>query len=274
MLAADGSSRSPSWRCSRDPLVLVFSKAFEKGVWAYYAAISDPAALSAIRLTLLTAAMVVPMNVLFGLAAAWAISKFEFRGKNLLTTLIDLPFSVSPVISGMIFVLLFGAQGLLGPFLVSHGIKIIYACGHRAGDGVDAPFIARELIPLMQSCRATKGGGGADARRRRGPRPDQPAKIVGFYGVVLCNARWANRGLRLFPGTSAAHLTRSRRTSRFSANEYQFSAVRGASPLTLLALVTLIVKNRRADDGRGARAARATGLRPAFLRRGSPVPRV
>ena len=135
------------------PLAAVFFKALEKGVGVYWAAISDPVALAAVRLTLTTAAIAVPLNVLFGLASSWAIAKFEFRGKRILMTLIDLPFSVSPVISGMIFVLLFGAHGLLGPWLIAHGVKIIFAVPGivLATIFVTFPFVARELIPLMEA---------------------------------------------------------------------------------------------------------------------------
>ena len=134
------------------PLALVFVQAFAKGLPAYWEAIREPDALSAAKLTLLVASIAVPVNLVFGVAAAWCISKFEFRGKNLLITLIDLPFAVSPVISGMIFVLLFGANGWFGDWLFEHDIKIIFAVPGivLATTFVTAPFIARELIPLMQ----------------------------------------------------------------------------------------------------------------------------
>ena len=135
------------------PLILVFFEGLKKGVQVYFAAITEPDALSAIQLTLVTAAIAVPLNLVFGLAAAWAIAKFEFRGKNLLITLIDLPFSVSPVISGLIYVLIFGLQGWLGPWLAEHDIRIIFAVPGivLATIFVTFPFVARELIPLMQS---------------------------------------------------------------------------------------------------------------------------
>src|SRR5262245_59037916 len=135
------------------PLVVVFTEALRMGLGGYLAAVGDPVALAAIRLTLITSALVVPLNALFGVAAAWAIAKFDFRGKRLLTTLIDLPFSVSPVISGMVFVLLFGAHGLAGPWLLAHDIKIIFALPGivMATTFVTFPIVARELIPLMQS---------------------------------------------------------------------------------------------------------------------------
>ncbi|HEX7184343.1 MAG TPA: ABC transporter permease subunit, partial [Thermoanaerobaculia bacterium] len=134
------------------PLLLVFVKALEDGFGTYLAAIRDPIAAAAIRLTLLIASISVPLNLLFGLAAAWAVAKFRFRGKNLLVTLIDVPFSVSPVVSGMIFVLLFGAQGLLGPWLMAHDFKVIFAVPGivLATLFVTSPLVARELIPLMQ----------------------------------------------------------------------------------------------------------------------------
>ena len=135
------------------PLISVFYEALKKGTDVYIAAITDPDAVSAIQLTLTAAAIAVPLNLIFGVAAAWAIAKFEFRGKNLLITLIDLPFSVSPVVSGLIYVLIFGLQGWLGPWLAEHDIKIIFAVPGivLATLFVTVPFIARELIPLMQA---------------------------------------------------------------------------------------------------------------------------
>ncbi|HEU4402432.1 MAG TPA: sulfate/thiosulfate ABC transporter permease CysW, partial [Candidatus Polarisedimenticolia bacterium] len=135
------------------PLLVVFVQAFSKGIAAWGAAVGDPVALAAVRLTLLTAFIVVPLNLLFGLAAAWAVVKFEFPGRSLLTTLIDLPFSVSPVISGMMFVLLFGAHGVVGPWLIEHDIKIIFALPGIVLTTifVTSPFVARELLPLMQA---------------------------------------------------------------------------------------------------------------------------
>ena len=135
------------------PLLSVFAEAFKKGWQAYLAAITEPDAVSAIKLTLLTAVIAVPLNLVFGVAASWCIAKFEFRGKSILLTLIDLPFSVSPVISGLIYVLLFGAQGWLGPWLAEHDIRILFAVPGivLATIFVTFPFVARELIPLMQS---------------------------------------------------------------------------------------------------------------------------
>src|SRR5688500_11273099 len=135
------------------PLAAVFHQAFQKGAAAYLEAVREPAAVAAIRLTLVTALVAVPLNLVFGVAVSWAIAKFEFRGKNLLLTLIDLPFAVSPVISGMIFVLLFGRQGLMGPWLEANNIRIIFATPGivLATLFVTFPFVARELIPLMQA---------------------------------------------------------------------------------------------------------------------------
>jgi sulfate transport system permease protein len=135
------------------PLVAVFAQALEKGLGAYVAAVREPMALSALRLTLLTAAVAVPLNLVFGVAAAWAVAKFEFPGKSALVTLIDLPFAVSPVIAGLVFILLFGRQGYLGPWLAAHGVKVVFAVpGLVLATGfVTLPFVARELIPVMQA---------------------------------------------------------------------------------------------------------------------------
>ena len=151
------------------PLLAVFVEALRQGLGAYLAGITEPDALAAIRLTLLVAAIAVPLNVVFGIAAAWAIAKFEFKGKSLLTTLIDLPFSVSPVIAGLIYVLLFGAQGLLGPWLAAHDIKIIFAVPGivLATIFVTFPFVARELIPLMQEQGAEEEEAARMLGRRR-----------------------------------------------------------------------------------------------------------
>ena len=165
------------------PLISVFYEAFKKGSDVYFAAITDPDAVSAIKLTLTVAAIAVPLNLVFGVAAAWAIAKFEFRGKNLLITLIDLPFSVSPVVSGLIYVLVFGLQGWLGPWLAEHDIKIIFAVPGivLATVFVTVPFIARELIPLMQA---------------QGTEEEEAAVVLGasgwqtFYQVTLPNIKW------------------------------------------------------------------------------------
>lgn len=177
------------------PLLAVFVEALRRGVQAYLAALSDPDALAAIRLTLTVAAIVVPLNLVFGVAAAWAVTKFEFRGKSLLVTLIDLPFSVSPVVSGLIFVLLFGGQGLLGPWLDARGVKIIFALPGivLATTFVTFPFIARELIPLMQE----QGTSDEEAALTLGASGWTMFRTVTLpnirwallYGVLLCNAR-------------------------------------------------------------------------------------
>jgi sulfate transport system permease protein len=234
------------------PLALVFAQAFESGVRPYLAAIREPDALAAIRLTLLTAAIAVPLNVLFGVAAAWAIAKFSFIGKSVLITLIDLPFAVSPVISGMLFVLLFGAHGWLGPWLNRHDIKVIFAVPGivLATVFVTFPFVARELIPLMEA---------------QGTDEEQAAIVLGasgwqtfwrvtlpnikwglLYGVILCNARAMGEfgavsvvsgHIRGFTDTMPLHV-------EILYNEYNFvGAFAVASLLALLALVTLILKN-------------------------------
>ena len=233
------------------PLVVVFTEALQKGLGVYIAAIRDPVALSAIRLTLLVTVLVVPLNATFGVAAAWAIAKFEFRGKNLLTTLIDLPFSVSPVISGMVFVLLFGAQGLAGPWLLARGIKVIFALPGivLATLFVTFPLVARELIPLMRSqgndeeeAALTLGSGGWQTFFRISlPK----IKWGLLYGVVLCAARATGE----FGAVSvvSGHIRGVTNTIPLHVeilyNEYQFAASFAvASLLTLLAVLTLVVK--------------------------------
>jgi sulfate transport system permease protein len=233
------------------PLVAVFVHAMARGVAVYWAAIGDPAALAAIRLTLLTAAIAVPLNGLFGLAASWAIAKFEFRGKRLLTTLIDLPFSVSPVISGMIFVLLCGARGLFGPWLAAHDLKIIFAVPGivLATLFVTFPFVARELIPLMQAqgtdeeeAAVTLGASGWQTFWRV-TLPNVKWGLL--YGVILCNAR----AMGEFGAVSvvSGHIRGVTNTLPLHVeilyNEYQFAAAFAvASLLCLLALVTLVGK--------------------------------
>ncbi|HEV8702405.1 MAG TPA: sulfate ABC transporter permease subunit CysW [Candidatus Polarisedimenticolia bacterium] len=233
------------------PLVVVFTEAFRKGIGAYVAALADPVALSAIRLTLFTAAVVVPLNAIFGVAAAWAIAKFDFRGKNLLTTLIDLPFSVSPVIAGMVFVLLFGAHGLVGPYLLARDIRVIFALPGivLATTFVTFPLVARELIPLMQSqgndeeeAALTLGAGGWQTFFRI----SLPKIRWGLlYGIVLCAAR----AMGEFGAVSvvSGHVRGVTNTLPLHVeilyNEYQFSAAFAvASLLTLMALLTLLVK--------------------------------
>ncbi|MBW8815968.1 MAG: sulfate ABC transporter permease subunit CysW [Caulobacterales bacterium] len=177
------------------PLVVVFQEALAKGLPPFLAALKEPDAIAAVKLTLLVAAIAVPLNAVFGVSAAWAISKFEFRGKSVLLTLIDLPFSISPVVSGLVWVLLFGAQGLFGTFLVDHDIKIVFAVPGLvlATILVTFPFVARELIPLMQAQGAdeeaaalTLGAGGFTTFRRVTLPNIQWALL---YGVLLCNAR-------------------------------------------------------------------------------------
>ena len=233
------------------PLALVFHQAFSKGLEAYWRAISDPDALSAARLTLLIASIAVPINLVFGVAAAWFISKFVFPGRNLLITLIDLPFAVSPVISGMIFVLLFGAHGWFGPWLVAHDLKVIFAVPGivLATTFVTAPFVARELIPLMQE---------------QGTEEEEAAIVLGasgwqtffrvtlpnirwglLYGLILCNAR----AMGEFGAVSvvSGHIRGETNTLPLHVeilyNEYAFAASFAvASVLTLLAIVTLALK--------------------------------
>ena len=233
------------------PLIAVFSQALSKGVAFYFEALADPDALSAIQLTLLTAAIAVPLNLVFGLAASWAIAKFEFKGKALLTTLIDLPFSVSPVISGLIYVLLFGAQGWLGPWLQDRNIQIIFAVPGivLATIFVTFPFVARELIPLMQA----QGNDEEEAAHVLGASGWQMFRRVTLpnirwgllYGVILCNAR----AMGEFGAVSvvSGHIRGQTDTMPLHVeilyNDYNFAAAFAvASLLALLALVTLGLK--------------------------------
>lgn len=233
------------------PLAAVFAEALRKGLGAYWLALLEPDAWAAIRLTLLTAVVAVPLNLVFGVAAAWAIAKYEFRGKSFLTTLIDLPFSVSPIVAGLIYVLVFGAQGWFGPWLAENNIKIIFAVPGiiLATIFVTFPFIARELIPLMQS---------------QGSEEEQAAIVLGasgwqtfwrvtlpnikwglIYGVILCNAR----AMGEFGAVSvvSGHIRGQTNTMPLHVeilyNEYQsVAAFAVASLLALLALVTLAIK--------------------------------
>jgi sulfate transport system permease protein len=233
------------------PLAAVFTEAMRKGLDAYLEALKDPDAWSAIRLTLLTAAVAVPLNLVFGVSAAWAIAKYEFWGKSFLTTLVDLPFSVSPVVAGLIYVLVFGAQGWFGPWLAEHDIKIVFAVPGiiLATIFVTVPFIARELIPLMQA---------------QGNDEEQAAIVLGatgwqtfwrvtlpnikwglIYGVILCNAR----AMGEFGAVSvvSGHIRGQTNTMPLHVeilyNEYQsVAAFAVASLLALLALVTLLIK--------------------------------
>jgi sulfate/thiosulfate transport system permease protein len=233
------------------PLFTVFAEAFSRGVWPYLAALTDPDALAAIRLTLVVAALSVAVNLVFGVIAAWAITRFEFPGKSLLTTLIDLPFSVSPVISGLVFVLLFGAQGYFGGFLQSHDIAIIFALPGivLATLFVTFPFVARELIPLMQEQgiqeeeAAISLGASGLATFFRVTLPNVRWALL--YGVLLCNAR----AMGEFGAVSvvSGHVRGETNTMPLHIeilyNEYHFMpAFAVASLLALLALVTLVAK--------------------------------
>jgi sulfate/thiosulfate transport system permease protein len=233
------------------PIVTVFAMAFEKGWQAYSASLTDPETLSAIRLTLITVLMVVPLNTLFGLAASWAIAKFEFPGKSFLITLIDLPQAVSPVIAGMLIVLLFGAQGWFGQWLVDHDIAIIFALPGIviATMFVTFPYVARELIPLMQQLgndeeeAAITLGAGAWMTFFRVTLPKIRWGLV--YGIILCNAR----AMGEFGAVSvvSAHITGATNTMplhiEFLYNNFKsVGAFAVASLLTLLAVATLIVK--------------------------------
>lgn len=249
------------------PLAAVFVEAFRKGWQLYLAAIVEPDALAAIRLTLLVAAIALPVNLVFGVAAAWAITKFQFHGKQFLITLIDLPFSVSPVVAGLVFVLLFGAQGWFGGWLQEHDLKIVYAVPGiiLASLFVTFPFVARELIPLMQA---------------QGSEEEQAALTLGangwqifwrvtlpnikwglLYGAILCNARAMGEfgavsvvsgQIRGLTNTMTLHV-------EILYNEYQYSAAFAvASLLALLALVTLVAKN--VVEWRNARYLTAVAL--------------
>jgi sulfate/thiosulfate transport system permease protein len=249
------------------PLVAVFTEALKRGWDTYVASILDPDAISAIKLTLIAAGIAVPLNLVFGVAAAWAIAKFDFKGKSILLTLIDLPFSVSPVIAGLIYVLLFGAQGWFGEWLAAHDIKILFAVPGivLATVFITFPFVARELIPLMQ---------------QQGTEEEEAALVLGasgwqtfwrvtlpnikwglLYGVILCNAR----AMGEFGAVSvvSGHIRGETNTMPLQVeilyNEYNFTAAFAiASLLALLALVTLAVKSfiewrlhqsRSADNG-------------------------
>ena len=251
------------------PLAAVATEELRKGLDAYLAALKEPDAWSAIRLTLITAAIAVPLNLVFGVAAAWAIAKFEFRGKAFLTTLVDLPFAVSPVVAGLIYVLVFGAQGWFGPWLEAHGIKIVFAVPGivLATVFVTFPFIARELIPLMQA---------------QGTDEEQAAIVLGatgwqtfwhvtlpnikwglLYGVILCNAR----AMGEFGAVSvvSGHIRGQTNTMPLHVevlyNEYQSVAdFAVASLLAILALVTLVIKT--VIEWRSEREMRALAALP------------
>jgi len=233
------------------PLFVVFVMALDRGAAVYLDAIADPYALAAVRLTLLTAAVAVPLNLLFGLAAAWAVAHFEFPGRRMLVTAIDAPFCVSPVISGMLFVLLFGAHSLLGTWLVEHGIKIVFAVPGivLATIFVTSPIVARELIPLMleqgieeEETAATLGAGGWQTFLRI----SLPKIRWGlFYGVILCNARAMGEfgAVSVVSGHIRGLTTTVPLHVEMLYNEYRFAAAFAvASLLTVLALVTLVLK--------------------------------
>lgn len=233
------------------PLVAVFSEALREGIGVYFQSLQQPDAQSAIRLTLLVAAIAVPLNVVFGLAASWAIAKFEFKGKAFLITLIDLPFSVSPVISGLVYVLLFGSGSVLGPWLRSYNIEILFAVPGivLATIFVTFPFVARELIPLMQD----QGSGDEEAALSLGAsgwqtfwRVTLPNIKWGLlYGVLLCNARAMGEfgAVAVVSGKIRGQTTTMPLQVEMFYNEYQSTAAFAlASLLALLALVTLVLK--------------------------------
>lgn len=264
-LQSRDATREPTWvryllltiallfflSCLILPLVLVFVEAFRQGIDVYINALTNSDTLSAVKLTLLTAVIAVPLNVVFGVAAAWAVAKFQFRGKSFLTTLIDLPFSVSPVIAGLMLVLIFGMQGWFGPWLMDHDIKILYAVPAIviATIFITVPFVARELIPLMEA---------------QGIEEEEAAIVLGasgwqtfwkvtlpnikwglIYGVILCNAR----AMGEFGAVSvvSGHIRGETNTLPLHVeilyNEYTFSAAFAVSSLlALLAIVTLILK--------------------------------
>jgi sulfate transport system permease protein len=233
------------------PLIVVFAEAFSQGVRVYFAALTEPEALAAIRLTVLIAAICVPLNTAFGLAAAWAITKFEFPGKSLLLTLIDLPFSVSPVVAGLVYVLLFGLQGLFGTWLVGHGIKIIFAVPGIALATlfVTLPFVARELIPLMDSQGTTQEEAaivlGANGWQTflRVTLPNIKWGLL--YGVLLCNGRAIGEfgAVAVVSGHIIGLTDTMPLHIEILYNDYAFAASFAvASLLTLMALVTLAMK--------------------------------
>ncbi|WP_376752499.1 sulfate ABC transporter permease subunit CysW [Rummeliibacillus suwonensis] len=233
------------------PLVFIFVKAFEKGAEVYFAAITEPDALSAIKLTILVAIISVPLNVVFGIAAAWLITKFQFKGKQILLSLIELPFAVSPVIAGLVLVLFFGPRGVLGPFLDEFGLKIIFSVPGIiiATMFVTLPFVARELIPVMQAQGKTEEEAAISLGANGWQmflRVTLPSIKWGLlYGMILCNAR----AIGEFGAVSvvSGHIRGETNTMPLHVeilyNEYQFSAAFAvASLMSLLALVTLLIK--------------------------------
>jgi sulfate transport system permease protein len=233
------------------PVAIVFAEAFSQGFKAYMAALTHPDALSAIRLTILVAAIAVPFNLVFGVVASWAITKFEFAGKRLLITFIDLPFSVSPVISGLIYVLLFGAQGWMGQWLIEHNIQIIFAVPGLviATIFVTFPFVARELIPLMEEQGSQEEEAaimlGAGGLRTFWDITLPNIKWGLLYGVLLCNARAMGEfgAVAVVSGHIKGHTNTIPLHVEILYNEYNFmSAFAVASILSLLALFTLLLK--------------------------------
>lgn len=234
------------------PLVSIFITAFQKGADVYFAAITHPDALAAIKLTLIVVAITVPLNAIFSVMAAWALTKFNFKGKNLLLTMVDLPFAVSPVIAGLVFILLFGSQGLFGDWLFAHDIKIVFALPGivLATIFVTLPFVARELIPLMQ----TQGTSEEEASISLGASGFKTFWYVTlpnikwglFYGLILCNARAIGEfgavsvvsgHIRGMTNTMPLHI-------EILYNEYQFAAAFAvASLMSVMAIFTLIVKD-------------------------------
>lgn len=234
------------------PLVVVFTEAFAKGVGVYLAAVSHPDAAAAIKLTLIAAGIAVPLNVVFGLAAAWSLAKFQFKGKQIALTLIDLPFAVSPVIAGLIYMLLFGAQGLFGHWLIDQHIRIMFAVPGivLATVFITFPFIARELIPLMQE----QGKEQEEAAITLGAsgwkmffRVTLPSIKWGLlYGIILCNARAMGEfgAVSVVSGKIRGQTNTTPLHIEILYNEYQFAAAFAvASLLALLALVTLVLKS-------------------------------
>ena len=264
-LQSRDATREPTWvrnllitialifflSCLILPLILVFVEAFKQGVAVYFQALINPDTLSAVKLTLLTAAIAVPLNVVFGVAAAWSVAKFNFRGKSLLTTIIDIPFSVSPVIAGMMLVLIFGTQGWMGGWLMDHDIKVLYAVPAivLATIFITVPFVARELIPLMEA---------------QGTEEEEAAIVLGasgwqtfykvtlpnikwglIYGVILCNARAMGEigAVTVVSGHIRGETNTLPLHVEILYNEYTFSAAFAVSSLlALLAIVTLILK--------------------------------
>jgi sulfate transport system permease protein len=261
------------------PLAAVFMAAFSRGVAAYAAAIREPDAMAALWLTLLTAAIAVPCNLVFGVCAAWTIAKFDFPGKSLLTSLIDLPFAISPVISGMVFVLIFGRSGVFGPWFIDHGIRVVFAVPGivLATIFVSVPFVAREIIPVMEAtgndeeeAASVLGAGGLQTFFRV-TLPN--IKWGALYGVILCNARVMGE----FGAVSvvSGHIRGLTNTLPLQVeilyNEYNFQAAFAvASLLAFLALVTLVAKTL-------AERHLQTGVAPSFERpskAGSDLPAV